>query len=119
MKMVIGGTFQGKLAYAKERYQITDGWIDGAVCEREALGTCKGVYHFHELIRNMIQDSKKDQSWITGAASQAEAFAAWLYEKNPEIVIVTNELGYGIVPMDLVKEADAEHKAALSVVNPV
>lgn len=59
MKMVIGGTFQGKLAYAKERYQITDGWIDGAVCEREALGTCKGVYHFHELIRNMIQDSKK------------------------------------------------------------
>lgn len=25
----------------------------------------------------------------------------------------------GIVPMDLVKEADAEHKAALSVVNPV
>ena len=43
MKMVIGGTFQGKLAYAKERYQITDGWIDGAVCEREALGTCKGV----------------------------------------------------------------------------
>ena len=64
MKMVIGGTFQGKLAYAKERYQITDGWIDGAVCEREALETCKGVYHFHELIRNMIQDSKKDQSWI-------------------------------------------------------
>lgn len=25
----------------------------------------------------------------------------------------------GIVPMDLVKEADAEHKAALSVVNPI
>ena len=54
MKMVIGGTFQGKLAYAKERYQITDGWIDGAVCEREALETCKGVYHFHELSGSTI-----------------------------------------------------------------
>ncbi|MDD6661777.1 MAG: bifunctional adenosylcobinamide kinase/adenosylcobinamide-phosphate guanylyltransferase [Lachnospiraceae bacterium] len=100
MKMVIGGTFQGKLAYAKERYQITDGWVDGAQCEVAALETCKGVYHFHELIRNMIQNSEKEQSWITGAEDQAEAFAAWLYEKNPEIVIVTNELGYGIVPMD-------------------
>lgn len=100
MKMVIGGTFQGKLAYAKARYQVTDGWVDGAQCEVEALERCKGVYHFHELVRSMIKASEKDQSWIASADNQAETFAAWLYEKNPEIIIVTNELGYGIVPMD-------------------
>ncbi|MCD8022885.1 MAG: bifunctional adenosylcobinamide kinase/adenosylcobinamide-phosphate guanylyltransferase [Lachnospiraceae bacterium] len=31
---------------------------------------------------------------------QADAFAAWLYQSNPAIVIVTNELGYGIVPIE-------------------
>lgn len=100
MKMVIGGTFQGKLTYAKDRYQLFDGWVDGAVCEREALETCKGVCHFHELIRRMIQKPEKESTWMTKADGAAEAFAAWLYEKNPEIVIVTNELGYGVVPID-------------------
>lgn len=31
---------------------------------------------------------------------QADAFAAWLYQMNPALVIVTNELGYGIVPIE-------------------
>ncbi len=31
---------------------------------------------------------------------QAEAFADWLYKKNPNLVIVSNELGYGVVPME-------------------
>lgn len=100
MKMVIGGTFQGKLAYAKEHYQIESGWVDGASCEAEALCSCNGVFHFHELIRKMIQNRGEASAWVTKAEDEAEAFAAWLYEKNPEIVIVTNELGYGIVPMD-------------------
>lgn len=100
MKMVIGGTFQGKLAYAKERYQITDGWIDGAVCEREALGTCKGVYHFHELIRNMIQDSKKDSPGSRCWPVRQRHLPAWLYEKNPgTLSSLQMNWGTGIVPM--------------------
>lgn len=31
---------------------------------------------------------------------QAEAFAEWLAACNPDIVIVSNELGYGIVPVE-------------------
>ncbi|MCC8106707.1 MAG: bifunctional adenosylcobinamide kinase/adenosylcobinamide-phosphate guanylyltransferase, partial [Clostridiales bacterium] len=27
-------------------------------------------------------------------------FADWIYHKNPDLIIVSTELGYGIVPME-------------------
>ncbi len=53
MNMVIGGAYQGKLNYAKETFQIPDGWVDGAFCTLEDLAQCRGVYDFHLLIRRL------------------------------------------------------------------
>ena len=41
-----------------------------------------------------------DMGDLSKLEQQAEVFAEALYEKNPDIVIVSNELGYGIVPME-------------------
>ncbi|MCD7955804.1 MAG: bifunctional adenosylcobinamide kinase/adenosylcobinamide-phosphate guanylyltransferase [Lachnospiraceae bacterium] len=37
---------------------------------------------------------------LTVLENQADRFASWLFENNPDIIIVSNELGYGIVPME-------------------
>ena len=90
MKMVIGGAFQGKTAYAQRTFGISEeDWADGEVCTSGELFHCRGVRHFHEFIkRSMLR--KENLSM----------FAKELCSKNPDIVIVTNELGYGVVPPD-------------------
>ena len=89
MNMVIGGAYQGKLNYAKETFQIPDGWVDGASCTLEELAQCRGVYDFHLLIRRLLEEGQEADRLVLEAE-----------EKNPEICIVTNELGYGVVPVD-------------------
>lgn len=103
MKLIIGGAYQGKLAYAKEAYHRQDGWIDGRTCSEEELYVCGGIFDFHEFVRRMLRGEIKetfDGTDLTKLESWAETFAAQLLENNPEIVIVMNELGYGVVPMD-------------------
>ena len=67
--MIIGGAYQGKLAYAKETFPDVR-WTDGEQCEKEAIFQYKGI------------------------------LAKQLKEKNPDLILVTDEIGYGIVPMD-------------------
>ena len=107
MKLIIGGAYQGKLAYAQGRYSVSEGWIDGMDCPFEELEKCRGIYQFHELIRR-IQISEHVPEWMRGLQTghaleleiQSEKFVKELLYRNPEIVIVTNELGCGVVPMD-------------------
>ena len=102
MRLVIGGACQGKLAYAKDSYGISDGWVDGRSCSREDLNVCRGIHHFHEYIRRMISGDGSDL-WtgeLTEVESKAEDFVRELLQKNPDIVIVSNELGYGLVPIE-------------------
>lgn len=88
MILVTGGCFQGKKAYAYETFGIERGeGADGATCPMEALYTTKLLYHFHEYIKRMMESG---QEWSL----------ARLKKENPNIVLVTNELGYGVVPVD-------------------
>lgn len=98
MKLVIGGTFQGKLAFAREHFGQEDGWIDGCICGKEELFTCRGIFHFHEYVKRLLQEGKT-----------TDTIAEELIEKNPDCIIVTNELGLGIVP---VAAFDREYREA-------
>ncbi len=89
MKMVIGGAFQGKHAYAEETFAIHEGWADGLDCKLEDIFSCKGMKHFHEYVKMLVRE-KKDYS----------EFVKELFDKNPDLCIVCNEIGYGVVPMD-------------------
>ena len=47
--MIIGGAYQGKLAYAKETFPDVR-WTDGEQCEKEAIFQYRGIFHFHKYI---------------------------------------------------------------------
>lgn len=84
MRMYIGGAYQGKLSYAKQQNPDIK-WRDGASCTLKELLEAQGVYRFQEFIRRHteIQDLSEQ-----------------LIRKNPSLVIVTDEIGYGLVPVE-------------------
>lgn len=89
MKLVIGGVYQGKRQYASHQYKIREEqWVDGNVCEPEELVSAAAVYDFHAYIRRQLKEGKD----VCGLGQE-------LFEKNPQIVVVSDEVGYGIVPM--------------------
>ena len=88
--MIIGGAFQGKLRYARSMYpKIT--WADGKVCPYEEIKTCEGIFHLEEYIRRVMQEEE--------ARPYLETLNG-LAGINPRIVVVSDEVGYGLVPAD-------------------
>lgn len=104
MKLIIGGAYQGKLAYARETYNVQDGWIDGRTCAMEEIVSCRGISQFHEYVKRMLTEAegvfsfRKDD--LVSFEEQAAQFVCMLKERNPQMIAVTNELGYGVVPME-------------------
>lgn len=88
MILIIGGAYQGKLAYAQKEYPGIE-WIDGRNCQEEELYLCQGIHHFHAYIERRMRDGL-----------QVGDLAERILDKNPEVVIVSDEIGYGIVPAD-------------------
>ena len=88
MKLVIGGAYQGKTDYASEKYGVRE-WADGRSCGFEEIFTYSGIHHFHEYVRRAVEENRDISS-----------LEKELQEKNRELVIVSNELGYGVVPVD-------------------
>lgn len=88
MKLIIGGSFQGKTEYARKTYPV-ENWIDGRVCGWDEIFHAGGIHHFHEYIKRMMEEGKE----VRGLAEK-------LISENPDLVVVTNELGYGVVPME-------------------
>lgn len=89
MKMVIGGAYQGKLAYAENTWKDAGRRADGAVCSWEDLKDCGIVFHLEEFIRRGLRDGLP-----------VRELPGYLKEENPGVIIVCREIGYGIVPMD-------------------
>lgn len=54
MKMIIGGAYQGKLAYAKKQNPYIH-WTDGELCEGDNIFEAEGVFHFEKYIQSMIK----------------------------------------------------------------
>ncbi|MDO4336687.1 MAG: bifunctional adenosylcobinamide kinase/adenosylcobinamide-phosphate guanylyltransferase [Eubacteriales bacterium] len=96
MEMMIGGAFQGKSACAKEKYpEIV--WVSGEEAEEAALLSAQGILNLHEYIRKEMK-----------AGHDVADLAQKLIEKNPEVVLVSDEVGYGVVPVDAFDRAYRE-----------
>lgn len=90
MILVTGGAFQGKKEYVASRFQIAaEEMADGEHCSWQEIASCRCLYHFHLLVRRMMQNGEDSFD-----------LCDLLMEENPNVIIVTNELGYGIVPME-------------------
>ncbi|MCI6005209.1 MAG: bifunctional adenosylcobinamide kinase/adenosylcobinamide-phosphate guanylyltransferase [Blautia sp.] len=96
MEMIIGGAFQGKSSYAKEHYPGIV-WASGDTLTEEELFASDAVLGFHEYIRKEMK-AGKDVSSLAGK----------LIRENPNIILVTDEVGYGVVPVDAFDRAYRE-----------
>lgn len=89
MKLYIGGYAQGKRAYVQEKYQLSASQtVDGAKDEFETAEAM--VYdHFHLWVKRKLAEG-----------ADVEALTAELLERNPDCIILCDEIGNGIVPME-------------------
>ena len=88
MELIIGGAFQGKETYARAQHPEIH-WKNGKELKKEELLKAQGVLDFQEYLRNALKEGENVQ-----------ALADEIYEKNPDLVLVTQEVGYGVVPVD-------------------
>ena len=96
MEMMIGGAFQGKSALAEKRYpQVT--WVNGAEADWESISHAEGVLGFHEYIRKEMK-----------AGKAVDRLAEDLIRVNPDVILVSDEIGYGVVPVDAFDRAYRE-----------
>ncbi len=115
MKLVIGGAYQGKCTFAAEHFNCKDTDIlDGEKCTLEQLLAAKAVKNFHLFIKKLLeaevamqelsQNDNVDSDGKSSAALSQPALAddlpQMIAERNPQLIIISNELGYGVVPMD-------------------
>lgn len=88
VKIITGGAYQGKLAYARRLYPGMT-WTDGKSCRLDEIGICSAVYAFHEFVKR----------WLEAGRSSAE-LTDFLLEETKERIIVCDEIGCGLVPVD-------------------
>ena len=88
MEMIIGGACQGKKALASKKYPDII-WVNGREADWDSIRTAQGIFGFHEFIRREMQ-ADKDVSEL----------AECLIDCNPDVILVSDEVGYGVVPMD-------------------
>lgn len=115
MKLVIGGAYQGKREAACRMFGCAMEEIaDGAVCALAAPENEPVLGNFHLYVRRWMEAQPDGESLEQPAADspsqalvdrQAQALADYLIRVNPQIILISDEIGYGIVPMDAEERA--------------
>ena len=111
MELYLGGCFQGKLSYVKKRHPecvvmeakelpLTREELSGAI---EKDSQCI-INHFHEWIKKIVEN-------------KANSFELTIYliENCPNVIIICDEVGNGIVPMDKVERAYREQTGRMQI----
>ena len=107
MVLVIGGAYQGKKAFAKERFGLTDAeFADGAQLRSEETidkrneashpaempenaGCRLAIYDYHLRVKEQLR-----------AGSQPEEELKKMILAYPEVCIIANEVGSGLIPLE-------------------
>ena len=87
MILIVGGAYQEggicESLFPKIR------WMDGETCDFADLYECQGILRFHAYIRRMLEKGQ-----------DVDDLAESPMRRNPGAVVITDEIGYGIVPAD-------------------
>lgn len=88
MTLITGGAYSGKTEFAIKRFNIksTD-IIDGAECSLEQVFACRAIRNFQLLVKRF-------------GTSDGAALTRTIHLENPDLIIITNEIGSGIIPME-------------------
>jgi len=82
MRLYIGGAYQGQAELARAETGVAPEYVT-----RESALAAPAINDFQELLRGLTP-------------AQARAFALELIEKNPDCVVVCDEVGMGVVPLE-------------------
>lgn len=91
MELYIGGCYQGKLDYVKKIKQITQNEqiAYGDVCTREEPFDRPVLYQLHKLIQRLLTQEVDINEYLEELLLQ-----------NPDVVIICDEVGMGVVPFE-------------------
>lgn len=98
MKLVIGGYAQGKLCYAMQHFSIDKENVVDMADEKKLLdGDIEKtddkapivLYHFHIWVKNELAEGNNPEEKLEK-----------ILKRFPDCVIISDEVGNGIVPMD-------------------
>lgn len=90
MIMITGGAFQGKTDYAKQRFGFSDSEVlNGESCDLEEVFTAKCVAEYHLIVKRLLEEDADTQE-----------FTRRLCREAPDAVIIINEIGAGIIPLE-------------------
>lgn len=88
MILITGGAYSGKTEFAMRRFSLSEKDIlDGAECTVEQACSCRAIRDFQLFVRRF---------GMNGGAGLAER----IYAENPDIVVISDEIGSGIIPME-------------------
>ncbi|MGN0618369.1 MAG: bifunctional adenosylcobinamide kinase/adenosylcobinamide-phosphate guanylyltransferase [Ruminiclostridium sp.] len=87
MILVTGGAFQGKTDYVKSCFMCS--MIDGKDCDFNKVFSAECVGNYHILVKRLIEQGENPI-----------AFTERLCRENPRIIVIMNEIGGGIVPIE-------------------
>ncbi len=86
MIMITGGAFQGKRDFVKRRFGFADTDIaDGGSCELQELSEARCIAHYELAVKRMLAENTDPLEFT---------------EKLNCSVIIMNEIGCGIIPLD-------------------
>lgn len=91
MILITGGAYQGKLAFAKTLYPKSQEpeIADGETKEISQLCQADIIFHFHLWIRRILKEERDPFPLVEE-----------LLRQNPKVIIVVNQLGCGVVPVE-------------------
>lgn len=91
MKLVIGGYAQGKLQYVLQKYRLKEDavWDAALPDEKEMLTGTTVINHFHRWVRNSLSDGGCPEEKAKSFVNRCE-----------DCIIICDEIGNGIVPME-------------------
>lgn len=87
MKMITGGAYQGKSDFVKEHFGCDI--LDGESCDFKKVFTAECVCNYHLLVKRLIENGH-----------DAIAFTERLCIENPDLIVIINEIGCGIIPLE-------------------
>ncbi|MCM1145700.1 MAG: bifunctional adenosylcobinamide kinase/adenosylcobinamide-phosphate guanylyltransferase [Clostridium sp.] len=91
MKLIIGGYAQGKLHYVLQKYQLAEDVVWDARLLESSVSSEQTIVinHFHKWIKERL---------ITGNSPEEEILS--FLENHENCIIISDEIGNGIVPVD-------------------
>ncbi len=101
MIFVVGGAFSGKSEYVRERFSLEA--QDCAGAPPETLENAAAVKNFHLFVKDAVKEKRDIFSEIDV-----------ILKSNPDIVIISNEVGGGVVPVD---KFEREYREAVGRAN--